>query len=60
VERARIDLARLLLEQTDLRIGSIAARSGFESGERMRRAFHRALGACPRRYTSSGCGTIRM
>jgi transcriptional regulator GlxA family with amidase domain len=60
VEQARIGLARLMLEKTDLQIASIAARSGFENGERMRRAFHRALGASPRRYASSGSGTIRM
>jgi transcriptional regulator GlxA family with amidase domain len=59
VEQARIRLARVLLEETDLGIGRIAARCGFASGERMRRAFHRSLGQCPRRYASSGCGTNR-
>ena len=59
VEQARVRLARLMLEETELGIGSIAARCGFENGERMRRAFHRALGQSPRRYASSGCGTIR-
>lgn len=50
VERARIRLARLLLDETDLRIASVAARSGFASDEHMRRAFHRVLGTCPRGY----------
>lgn len=59
VEQARVRLARLLLDETDLRIASIAARCGFANDEHMRRAFHRALGKCPRRYASSGCGTMR-
>jgi transcriptional regulator GlxA family with amidase domain len=48
IERARIRLAGLLLEKSALPIGSIASRCGFRNGERMRRAFHRVLGACPR------------
>lgn len=59
VERARLQLAQGLLERTGIRVDSIAARSGFGTGERMRRAFRRALGLCPRAYASSGCGTIR-
>lgn len=59
VEQARVRLARLMLDETDLRIGAIAARCGFESGERMRRAFHRSVGTSPRAYASVGSGTMR-
>lgn len=59
VERARLELARGLLDSTGMRVDSIAARSGFGNGERMRRAFRRALGLGPRAYASSGCATIR-
>ena len=48
VERARVRLACQLMEETDLRMESIALRSGFGSDERMRRAFHRVLGVSPR------------
>lgn len=48
VERARVHLACELMEETDLRMAAIAARSGFGSDERMRRAFHRVLGVSPR------------
>lgn len=47
VERARLALARALIEETGLRIDSVAARTGFGSAERMRRTFHRSLGANP-------------
>jgi transcriptional regulator GlxA family with amidase domain len=59
VEQARVALARALLEKSCLGVESVAVRCGFGSGERMRRAFRRALGSSPRRYTSSGCGTMR-
>ena len=48
VEQARVRLACALMEQTDLRMAAIAARSGFGDEERMRRAFHRVLGMSPR------------
>ena len=48
VERARVRLACELMEETDLRMEAIAARSGFGGDERMRRAFHRVLGVSPR------------
>ena len=48
VERSRVHLACRLMEETDLRMEAIAARSGFGSDERMRRAFHRVLGVSPR------------
>ena len=59
VRRARIELARRLLERTDARVAWVAQRAGFESAERMRRAFHRALGTSPRGYASVGSGTMR-
>ena len=59
VERARIDLARRLLECAGTRVAWVAARAGFESAERMRRAFHRRLATSPRDYASVGSGTMR-
>lgn len=59
VERARVALARALLDETDLAIGAVAARCGFASDERMRRAFHRSVGTSPRAYASAGSGTMR-
>jgi transcriptional regulator GlxA family with amidase domain len=50
VERARVEVARRLLEESDLRIESIARKSGLGSEERMRRAFHRCYGMSPREY----------
>ena len=47
VERARLAFARLLIERSGFRLDCVAARSGFRSAERMRRAFHRGLGASP-------------
>ena len=66
VARARVGLARALLERTGLGVEAVAACSGFAAARRMRRAFRRALGAAPRAVrpaltrgqTSSGCGTI--
>jgi transcriptional regulator GlxA family with amidase domain len=58
VEEARLRLARHLIDRSGLGLESVAARSGFRNAERMRRAFHRALGVSPRGYASSGSGTI--
>ena len=52
VERARVALASRLLAETHLPAKSIAARCGFGSEERMRRAFNRVVGASPRRYAA--------
>lgn len=59
VEQARLALARRLLECAGTRVAWVAARAGFESAERMRRAFHRSLGVSPRGYASVGSGTMR-
>lgn len=47
IERARIDAARRLLTASDLPVGTVAARAGFGSQERMRRAFQRQLKTSP-------------
>jgi transcriptional regulator GlxA family with amidase domain len=53
VEGARVRLACRLMAETDLRMESIASRSGFGSDERMRRAFHRVLGVSPRQKSAT-------
>jgi transcriptional regulator GlxA family with amidase domain len=50
IERARVEVARRLLEESDMRIDTIARKSGLGSEERMRRAFQRAFGLTPREY----------
>jgi transcriptional regulator GlxA family with amidase domain len=47
VERARLEAARRLLTGSALPIGVVAARAGFGSEERMRRAFQRQLRVSP-------------
>lgn len=47
VERARVDAARRMLTASQLAIGVVAARTGFGSEERMRRAFQRHLKVSP-------------
>jgi len=59
VQQARVDLARRLLEHSGARVAWVAQRAGFESAERMRRAFRRGLGMSPRDYASVGSGTMR-
>jgi transcriptional regulator GlxA family with amidase domain len=53
VQAARLALARRLLDETSLPVKAIARRCGYGNEERMRRAFHRALGASPRRYAAA-------
>lgn len=50
VEQFRVSAARDLLEESDLPIAAIAAQTGFEDDERMRRAMRRALGVSPSEY----------
>lgn len=50
VERTRVEVARELLERSNLPVGAIATRSGFGSEETMRRAFLRVLGVGPAGY----------
>ncbi|MFZ3322959.1 MAG: DJ-1/PfpI family protein [Usitatibacter sp.] len=60
IEQARVDLARRLLEESDMRVETIARRCGLGSEERLRRAFHRSFGMSPRNYQARqrlGTGT---
>jgi len=50
IEQARVDLARRLLEESDMRVETIARRCGLGNEERLRRAFHRSFGMSPRNY----------
>jgi transcriptional regulator GlxA family with amidase domain len=50
IERLRLDQARSLIETTNLRLSTIAARVGFGSEERLRRSFQRSLGVAPNDY----------
>ena len=50
IERARLEVARRLLEESDMRIDMIARKSGFGSEERLRRTFVRVLDMTPREY----------
>ena len=50
VEAARIQTARVALEQTDSGIEQIAVQTGFLSAERMRRAFQRHVGVAASEY----------
>jgi len=61
VARARLDAARRLLTASDLSVEIVAARAGFGSEERMRRAFRRHLRIAPAqfraRFASQETGT---
>ncbi|HEY3831003.1 MAG TPA: GlxA family transcriptional regulator [Acidimicrobiia bacterium] len=50
VERARVDVARGVLEQTALGLDAVADACGFGSVETLRRAFHRNVGVAPHDY----------
>jgi transcriptional regulator GlxA family with amidase domain len=50
VEKARLEAARRLLEDSSLSIDRVALRSGFGNTERLRRAFLRRLGVGPLDY----------
>lgn len=52
VERARVEGARLKLEQSLLSIDEIAEVCGFGDSERMRRSFNRTVGVSPQDYRS--------
>ena len=57
IEIARVELARRLLEEGDLPLKTVAARSGFGTDDRLRRAFHRRCGITPRAYRERFAGT---
>jgi transcriptional regulator GlxA family with amidase domain len=52
VERARVETARRLLEETARGVADVAAACGFGSAETMRLAFRRMLGVNPAAYRS--------
>lgn len=52
VERARLEAARRLLEDTEHGLASIAGACGFGSVETLRRSFARALKVNPNEYRS--------
>lgn len=60
IETARFEMARRLVEDAELPLKSIAARSGFRSEEQLRRTFQKHLGITPRtyreRFSTSGVG----
>ncbi|WUD70949.1 DJ-1/PfpI family protein [Streptomyces sp. NBC_00510] len=53
VLRARVDLARELLERTDLGVEQIADRVGLGTGANLRLHFHRILGTSPTEYRNT-------
>jgi transcriptional regulator GlxA family with amidase domain len=50
VEQTRIEVARRLLETTDLAVDDVARSAGFGTTETLRRAFARRVGASPTEY----------
>lgn len=50
VEGARIDRAKLYLEDTDWSLARVAQRSGLGSEDSLQRGFRRRLGVTPRDY----------
>jgi transcriptional regulator GlxA family with amidase domain len=57
VERARVEAARRLLEETSRGVVTVADACGFGSPETMRIAFRRTLGVSPKGYRSRFCTT---
>jgi AraC-like DNA-binding protein len=56
--RARIDKARLLLNNTTLAVKQVAAQSGFTNLHYFSRLFHRRVGCAPREYQRRGVITM--
>jgi transcriptional regulator GlxA family with amidase domain len=52
VERARVEKARMLIEETQLPLASIAGKAGFDSDRQLRRAFLRWLKVSPSDYAA--------
>jgi transcriptional regulator GlxA family with amidase domain len=50
VEELRVEMARRLLETTDLTVSAVAERVGLHHAETLHRAFRRRLGTTPDRY----------
>lgn len=56
--RARIDLARQILETTDLGVDQVAARTGLGTGANLRMHFQRILGTTPSDYRRAFGGKL--
>ncbi|WP_404308498.1 AraC family transcriptional regulator [Neorhodopirellula lusitana] len=54
IQRVRINRIKELLSETELSIGEIADRTGFEYGEYMAVAFKRSVGCTPTEYRDQG------
>ena len=50
VERIRIDAARGLFDEAQLPVQAVATRCGFQTVDKLRRAFIRRLGVTPQHY----------
>ncbi|MBL8642548.1 MAG: helix-turn-helix domain-containing protein [Rhodospirillaceae bacterium] len=57
VERARLERARQLMEETKLPLQSVATKAGFDSHQNFRRTFVRWLGVTPAEYLNRFCGS---
>lgn len=53
IERARVDVARNLLEGSDLALKAVAYHSGFSNPDRMRIVFAKRLGISPAQYRAN-------
>lgn len=56
VEEFRVEAARRALEESSASIKEVAARSGFQNEEHLRRAFRRRLNVLPNEYRDRFCG----
>jgi transcriptional regulator GlxA family with amidase domain len=54
IERLRVESARILIEAGNHSVERIAKQTGFSDPERMRRAFHRAIGRPPQSLKQPG------
>ncbi|MFV0474393.1 MAG: helix-turn-helix domain-containing protein, partial [Pikeienuella sp.] len=58
--RLRLERARELLRQTDMRVLDVAAATGFSSGASLARAYRGRFGLCPRADRREPGGTDAM
>ena len=59
IEDVRLNVARRLLETSDLPVQAIATKSGFGTAKTLRRAFARRLGVAPSDYRAN-FGMVRV
>ena len=59
VEQTRVDLARELLRDPDIRIRDIASETGYAESSNFARAFRRVTGISPHEYRAFHSGSIR-